>query len=429
MTALILQPVRVQAALAGLLGLLAAMLCGWGVAAGIRSSPLDRGTAGPRALPPLPTEGDHPLILQRQREDLSGQKQTLESQTRVQEKELADLSAKTTKLRQQSQQAGAMTAEQKNVESIKKNPPRWDDVTHEKLSKPEFDRLIVLWESGTDAASEQEALRILASIQSHWKMQASTAGGNAANLRKKQAADLRTLKATFDDESAKKLAALRDEKTIISPEVADRILEAVKMLLPSDLRAKPGEDFTNSVGIELVWVPEGNFWIGKTEVTERQYNFVIRDTAEESDQPKDGVRISDAKHFLSRLNEIEADDALLRENLDSRLRPADYSYDLPTVPQWKSLKARSSDLQLGGFDAEPYEWTSTTHGDGQSRVFRQSPFFPKTIRPSNPVAMDKDGAITLETTTVNSVSFKGTGGKSDTVWFGKLGFRVILTEK
>lgn len=426
MTALILQSVRVQAAFAGLLGMLAAMLCGWRGAAGIRSAPIDRVTEGPRALPPLPTKGDHPLILQRQREVLSDQKQALESQTKVQEKELADLSAKTTKLRQQLQQAGAMTAEQKNVESIKKNPPRWGDVTHEKLSKPEFDRLIVLWESGTDAASEQEALRILTSIQSHWKMQASTAGGNAANLRKKQAADLRTLKATFDNESAKKLAALRDEKTIITPEVSDRILEAVKMLFAGDTRTSPGENFTNSVGIELVWVPEGNFWIGKTEVTERQYNSLIKDTAEGSDEPKDGLTVSAALRYVQAIDDLEADDSRPLENPLARLRPEDFSYALPSIAQWKNAAAKGERLQ--GMDTPPFEWTSNRHSDGLSPSFPQSPLLKKPVGGDFPVAISRGNPITLEPETSSAVKVAGSS-RVAVLWSGKLGVRVVLARK
>jgi hypothetical protein len=146
-------------------------------------------------------------MLQREREGLLARKQTFESQAKTQSEELTRLSKDAEKLQQQLKQAGAMTAEQQSVDAIKKNPPKWDLLKHEKVNKPEFDRLIVLWESATDAAAEQEAIRLLATNQSHWETEASAAMGNAATLRKKQAADLQTMKTTFQAESDKKLAS------------------------------------------------------------------------------------------------------------------------------------------------------------------------------------------------------------------------------
>lgn len=200
MTSLVLQPVRVQAALAGLLGLVAAILCGWWLTAvSGGSTALQRNTLGPRALPQLATGSDQSEMLQRERDGLLTRKQTFEGQAKTQSEELNRLSKDAEKLQQQLKQAGAMTAEQQSVEAIKKNPPKWDLLKHEKASKQEFDRLIVLWESPTDAAAEQEAIRLLTANQSHWETEASTATSNAASLRKKVAMELQTMPIRFVD--------------------------------------------------------------------------------------------------------------------------------------------------------------------------------------------------------------------------------------
>ncbi len=426
MISLVLQPVRVQAALAGLLGLVAALLCGWWLAAaGSGSTALQRSTLGPRALPKLPTGSDQPQMLQRERDGLLARKQTFESQAKTQSEELTRLSAETAKLQQQLKQAGAMTAEQQSVDAIKKNPPKWDLLKHEKASKPEFDRLIVLWESATDAVAEQEALRLLAANQSHWEMEASTAMGNAANLRKKQAVELQTMKTAFQAESGKKLADLNDRE--ISPEVADKILEAVKMLFSGDTRASPGENFINSAGIELVWVAEGKFWIGKTEVTGKQYNFVINGAAEGGDEPKDGVSIAIADNYVTRLNDIEAADMQVSLDNNNKLKPPESTYALPSVVQWNTAKSQRQTLMLSGFETQPFEWTSSKNRDGKFRSFEQPPIpsYQRPIGPNHPVVIDDNGPITLEPTTTSSVSFKGMS-KTVTKWSGRLGFRIVL---
>lgn len=427
MTSVILQPVRVQAALAGLLGLVASVLCGWWLAGlGGGTASLERSALGPRTLPKLLNGSDQPQMLQRERDSLLARKQTSESQAKKQAEELTRLSAATAKLQQQLKQAGTMTAEQQAVETLKKNQPKWDLLKHEKASKTEFDRLIVLWESSTDAAAEQEAIKILAANQSHWETAASTAVENAANLRKKQTEALQNMKTSFEAESSRKLASLRDEA--LSPAVADKILEAVKMLFSGDTRATPGENFINSAGIELVWVPEGNFWIGKTEVTGKQYNLVINGTAEGSDEPKDGVNFNNAVEYCEQLTAKETDSAVANSSL--KLRPETSVYQLPTVQQWNSVRTSTV---VEGLSDDLHEWSSSTFGGG-SGYDSPKPNFPNAaVRPKywvpsgdSPVALRANARpISLSPTTTSTIAAVFLG-KSYPMWSGRLGFRIIL---
>jgi formylglycine-generating enzyme required for sulfatase activity len=424
MISLVLQPVRVQAALAGLLGLVAALLCGWWLAAFGGSGALQRNTFGPRALPKLATGSDRTEILQQEKSGWEARRQSSESQTKTQSEELARLTEAAKNLQLILDQSGAMTPEEKSVVDLKKKGIEWDLLKREKTSKPEFDHLIEIWENPTDA-TEQEALRILAANRSHWEKEASTAATNAADLRKEQALKLQTMKTTFDAESGKKLASLRDET--IRPAVTDKILEAVKMLFSGDTRASPGENFINSAGIELVWVPEGNFWIGKTEVTGKQYNFVINGAAEGSEEPMDGVSVARARQYCDLLNQREGANAEALEVDTNRYKPEDFDYALPSVAEWR-LGKKSKESLLTGLDTEPYEWTSNQHGDGIGSTFPQSGFILKQVGSNYPVVIHGNSLVTLEPNTTSSIS-AGTGGRTKAYWTHQLGFRVLLIRK
>jgi hypothetical protein len=188
---------------------------------------------------------------------------------------------------------------------------------------------------------------------------------------------------------------------------------------------KTGENFTNSIGIELVWVPEGRFWISRSEVTEKQYHTVIPSGLQGAEKSIEAVSITQAKLFCQKLTEREIKPAEPQKTESASsvpLKPEDGSYALPSISQWQAAKATSKALQLKGMDDNLHEWTSNVHGDGLSRVFPQSPFILKRIDKHYPVAIDSAGPITLEPTTTKTVKL----GITASVWSGRLGFRVIL---
>jgi formylglycine-generating enzyme required for sulfatase activity len=257
--------------------------------------------------------------------------------------------------------------------------------------------------------------------------------GNAATLRKKQAADLQTMKTTFQAESDKKLASLRDETTSLAE--ADKILEAIKMLFSGDTRASPGENFTNSAGIELVWVAEGNFWIGKTEVTGKQYNFVINGAAEGSDEPKDGVNFNNAIQYCEQLTAIEEGDSAVSDS-NLKLRPEASAYMLPAVEQWNSTRTSPASTAVEGFSNELHEWSSSTYGGG-GNYDSPKPNFPNAaVRPrywtpssDSPLVLRGNARpISLSPNTTSTIAAVFLG-KSYPMWSGRLGFRVILISK
>lgn len=190
-------------------------------------------------------------------------------------------------------------------------------------------------------------------------------------------------------------------------------------VIPSTV--KTGENFTNSVGIELVWVPEGRFWIGRSEVTEKQFHTVMADGKAGTEKPMEEVSVSQAKAFCLKLNEPNA-------GAGEKPKPLDSSYQLPTVAQWQAAKAQSEPLGLLGMGDALFEWTASIHGDGLSRIFRQPPVFPKRIGKDYPVAMDSNGPLTLEPGTTKTVTIRAVS-KTTVLWSGRLGFRVVLVPK
>ena len=188
-----------------------------------------------------------------------------------------------------------------------------------------------------------------------------------------------------------------------------------------------GKNFTHSAGIEMVWVPDGKFWIGRGEVTQKQFHTVMADGLVGEDKPVEGVSISQAKEFCRKLNEPEK--APEGKVTDAALGKAPAAiFMLPTIAQWQQAKVKSASLGLTGTEDALFEWTSNVHGDGLSRSFPQAPVIKKRIGKDYPVVMTLNGPLTLESVTTSAVTIRATT-KTAVLWSGRLGFRVILIPK
>lgn len=102
-----------------------------------------------------------------------------------------------------------------------------------------------------------------------------------------------------------------------------------------DLTPKtPGDHFTNSVGMELIKV--GDFWAGKYEVTQAQYQKVTGanpSAFQGGDNPVDSVSWNDATAFCQKLTEKDIKDKKL---------PDGFYYTLPTEGEWEALTGDAS---------------------------------------------------------------------------------------
>ncbi|HEX4645729.1 MAG TPA: SUMF1/EgtB/PvdO family nonheme iron enzyme [Verrucomicrobiae bacterium] len=94
----------------------------------------------------------------------------------------------------------------------------------------------------------------------------------------------------------------------------------------------PDDHFTNTVGMEFVKV--GDFWAGKYEVTQKDYQEIMGSNPSEFQgnlRPVDNVSWEDAMEFCKRLTQHEAKEL-----------PEGFTYTLPTEGQWDSMVGDAS---------------------------------------------------------------------------------------
>jgi formylglycine-generating enzyme required for sulfatase activity len=97
----------------------------------------------------------------------------------------------------------------------------------------------------------------------------------------------------------------------------------------------PGRHFTNSIGMQLLKVP-GNYWAGKFEVTQNDYQKVMGSNPSAfpgNDHPVESVSWNDAMEFCRKLT---------AKDLAEKKLPDGFSYTLPTESQWESFAADAS---------------------------------------------------------------------------------------
>jgi formylglycine-generating enzyme required for sulfatase activity len=119
-----------------------------------------------------------------------------------------------------------------------------------------------------------------------------------------------------------------------------------------ELTAKtPGDLFTNSVGMLLI--KAGGFWVGKYEVTQKQFQKVAGSNPSAfsgEERPVDSVSWSDAMDFCQKLTEKDVKDKKL---------PGGYYYTLPTEDEWQTFSADASlDDAVTSLNAVPRQGTA-----------------------------------------------------------------------
>jgi len=92
----------------------------------------------------------------------------------------------------------------------------------------------------------------------------------------------------------------------------------------------PGDDFTNSIEMQLIKIP-GGFWAGKYEVTQKQYQLLTGANPSEfigDEQPIENISWNDAMAFCTELT---------ARDLSKKKIPEGYRYTLPTEEEWTNL--------------------------------------------------------------------------------------------
>ena len=128
-----------------------------------------------------------------------------------------------------------------------------------------------------------------------------------------------------------------------------------------------GSSWTNSLDMEFVWIPPGEFlmgtprsevrisrgfWLGKYEVTQREWEAVMGTNPSRFSDcgprcPVDNVSWFDAEGFIQRLNDREA--------------RSGYEYRLPTEAEWE-YAARAGTTRIRYGELEEIAWYSSNSG-------------------------------------------------------------------
>jgi hypothetical protein len=109
-------------------------------------------------------------------------------------------------------------------------------------------------------------------------------------------------------------------------------------ILPSDtvnkqITLEPSRDFVAACGMPMVWIPDGGYWAGKYDVTQRVYALITGSnpsTFRSPNRPVETVSWDDAMAFCDKLNDEERRAGKL---------PNGFHYTLPTELQWETFSA------------------------------------------------------------------------------------------
>ncbi len=197
----------------------------------------------------------------------------------------------------------------------------------------------------------------------------------------------------------------------------------------SAVSVRPGQNFVlEDIQMEMIWIPPLEAWVGKSEVTQKQYALgggIGMTKYEGSERAHDSVTWNQAMEFCRNLTAREASEGRL---------PQGYVYTLPTEHQWEIFVADATleNAVYGGKESdgpsEPgtkppnlfglvdvrgnlWEWTLDDHTPGNSSK-------GKTLRGGSFVT---DGKMVMD----SGARFYGTEDNA----FWQYGFRLVLTQE
>jgi formylglycine-generating enzyme required for sulfatase activity len=416
MNFLIFEPLRLQLGTLAVLGAACAGLAGWWLTAPTQRSMAPTIKATSRSLPHRSGTEPRAEAMLRQKSEAEQERQTLEKRRQQRQEALSLLIKQLAALDSQMKSAtGVKSAEQEAVERLKKQAPEW---TKLQLSKSDQEALMLSWQYGRTEDTGR-AVKILTANRDHWHTEAVNAAASGASKRAKQEQALLAMETQFNKDSAEAVMILRIDD--LGQAATNPLLEAViKLFISEGTRAILGENFKNSLGMEMVWVQEGGFWMGRKEVTEEQFFLGYGQTGG-TDAVKDQVSFVQAEGFITNINVLEAEERDLGTS-GLLFKPEDSKYALPTIAQWR-LGRNAPGVE--GFDNNFSEWTSSKHSDGGSRFPPVPTGAESKGSPTWPVTMQEGGPISLAPETSRE-KIVVVGTKRSVLWSGRFGFRVIL---
>jgi formylglycine-generating enzyme required for sulfatase activity len=421
MNSLILSQLRWQAILAAGLLLACALISGLWLTS---TSAFGSSVAAPpaRRLPVRKAAGgDAGQALQAQRQSLQTEHQEKATQLSEQEKVLAQTEEKQrlAMLNMQSK-SSAKNPEELAVEKLRAEPITWESLAPQPQDAAELRRIF-----STEGADIAKATPLLAASRKAWQDQVREAATSGTKSKEQRIKSLKSMQQLFETKSSQAMVVLKiDDLT-----AADPLIAAVTKLLSTmtdGTRAVPGQNFTNSVGMDMVWVEEGGFWIGKTEVTSAAYGAINGGGG--SDTPKEGVSLINALGYCDKLTTREANEPSISGAKGLHM-PVNAQYTLPGVRQWQLARGQAESLGLSGFSDGLSEWTKDQRSSGLTNA-NSVAFATPDPRWFIICRNDTVEALPPQTTSIVSTSGIATKGSGTagtvTAWTGRLGFRIIL---
>jgi hypothetical protein len=338
--------------------------------------------------------------LQAERQEKTTQLSEQEKVLTQVEKQRADILAKQPK-------GGPRSAEELAVEKLRAESISWDSFSRQPQDIAELKRII-----STEGADITKAKTLLDASRKDWQTQVLAATSTGTKSREQRLQALKSMQQLFESKSRQSMIMVKMDDLV----AADPLIAEVTKLLSTmtdGSRAVAGQNFTNSVGMEMVWVDEGGFWIGKT---------VLSSGAK-------GSHIS-AEDICSKLNKFEQRETGTLADL-RRIKPANAEYGIPSVKQWQLAHGPADQLGLSGYSNSLSEWTADKYSPGITNTNTVSQFLPpksswflvcrgngdvEALPPETTGNITQSGSATVATCKPGSATF----------WTGNVGFRVIL---
>lgn len=410
MTPLLLRRLRWQLGTAVML----ALLCAIGSGVGLTVQPANRSarqaSSIARPLPPRPATSDTAQAYQAQEEEKKRISLALEQLNR----DLPALEAKIKDSKPLTEKTDS--SELKQLDDLRKKPPPWDKLGFDR-QRPEDSKIIEVW-VGPDITDDQvgQVVSILKAKKDAFTQQAANGANNRTETQKRFIA----LRDKLKTDGQNRLSMLVID--VIGDNEIQTLWAKIKELFSGGIRAVAGENFINSVGMEMVWVPTGKFWMGKTEVTSSAYKAIMG-SGSGGDSPAEGISWDRASKFCQNLSNQE-EDPPAPPSPNSKLRPLGTQYELPGVKQWRTARDAAGTLGMSGFSDGLSEWSSDTHASGLSQNYSFTQGVNVPVQSSWALAMNGNTAQPLPGALTGS--WVQTGKDRIVIWQGRLGFRVIL---
>ncbi|MEN3942425.1 hypothetical protein WJU23_14090 [Prosthecobacter sp. SYSU 5D2] len=323
-------------------------------------------------------------------------------------------------MRKQQEDAGAPLPEEELLKTYLAKPPAWQELG---LTGADLSLVSNAWSAPASEPSkaEIEAAELLEKRRQQVIQQAEQEKSGLKKTLEERKSMLVSLKNGVEQKEMELVSNL-DLSSLKDEEIA-ALKAAIMGLMQGSLRAVPGKNFTNSVGMEMVWVPfkDSGFWIGRTEVKMTELKQVLPAESNNCTADDEGIvyRIlfSEADKFCKVLSQNERSAGAMTSG---QLSPEGWAYQLPSSGQWQYARQTSNAQGLGleNLQGGVSELMSDSSNAGYRVIFGSSPGSseadtrPKQVPDSRTfVKMGNDAKVV---------------GSSITEFTGRVGFRAAL---